>query len=114
MNNFLLKLRIVAEFFIVFGIAYLIFNFNINPFLSFIIGFIGIFILFQTLGLIDKLNGYGPYNENKDKHNTHDFHHNDYYNNQQYVEQDEEIIEEYPDNYQDFSITDDDEDFNDA
>ena len=73
MENFLLKLRIVAEFIIAFGLGYIVFTLSLKPFISTVLGFIAVFILFQALGLIDKLNGYGQYAPHDDDEPDEDY-----------------------------------------
>lgn len=64
MKNFLLKLFIFAEFIIVFGLGYAVLHMALSPIQSIILVFAMVFFLFQALGNVDKLNGYGQYNQN--------------------------------------------------
>lgn len=64
MKNFLLKLFIFAEFIIVFGLGYAVLHMALSPMQSIILVFAMVFFLFQALGNVDKLNGYGQYNKN--------------------------------------------------
>lgn len=73
MKNFLLKLFIFAEFIIVFGLGYAVLHMALSPFQSIILVFAMVFFLFQALGNVDKLNGYGQYNKNhQDDNQNHD------------------------------------------
>ena len=74
MKNFLLKLFIFAEFIIVFGLGYAVLHMALSPIQSIILVFAMVFFLFQALGNVDKLNGYGQYNKNNqdDNQNHHD------------------------------------------
>ena len=101
MEKFMLKLRIFAEFIIVFGLGYVTVHFNITPYLTLVLGFFCVFIFFQALGLIDRLNGYGPYNNNNQNEHHHPHHHND--DDEQEIENDTP----YEDDEQNFSDEDD-------
>ena len=72
MKNFLLKLFIFAEFIIVFGLGYAVLHMALSPFQSIILVFAMVFFLFQALGNIDKLNGYGQYNKNNQDDDSSD------------------------------------------
>lgn len=83
MTNFLTKSKIFAEVVIAFALTYFAIYYPINFLLSLFLIAIGVFVLFDALGNIDKLNNYGPYNTNttdssdhnpyitQDKHNHH-------------------------------------------
>lgn len=68
MKNFLLKLFIFAEFIIVFGLGYAVLHMALSPIQSIILVFAMVFFLFQALGNVDKLNGYGQYNKSNNNH----------------------------------------------
>lgn len=95
MKNFLLKLFIFAEFIIVFGLGYAVLHMALSPIQSIILVFAMVFFLFQALGNVDKLNGYGQYNQN---------HHDD---NQNHSDNDEKFSNE------NISDVEDDDDEND-
>ena len=71
MKNFLLKLFIFAEFIIVFGLGYAVLHMALSPIQSIILVFAMVFFLFQALGNVDKLNGYGQYNQNHQDNQKH-------------------------------------------
>ena len=62
MNDFLIKLKIFAQFIISAGLIYISVYYPLNFLLSIFLITLSIFIIFQLLGNIDKLNHYGPYN----------------------------------------------------
>ena len=64
-SNFWLKLKTFAELGMSLALFYFVFTYSINFMLSVIIVLLSIFILFQALDNIDKINHYGPYNTNK-------------------------------------------------
>ena len=77
-NMTLIKLKAMFDIIIAFSLIYILFNFSINsPLISFTIFIFAIYFIAQSLGNIDKINGFGQYNKNK------------------YQEQDDSIIEEY-------------------
>ena len=62
MKDFLIKLKAFAELITSLGIAYIALNYISNLPLIIMLFVLAVFVLFQFLGDIDKINHYGPYN----------------------------------------------------
>lgn len=105
MKNFLLKLFIFAEFIIVFGLGYAVLHMALSPMQSIILVFAMVFFLFQALGNVDKLNGYGQYNKNHQDDNQN---HSD--NDEKFSNENISDVEDDDDeNDDDFFLMDDNE-----
>ena len=70
MKNLLFKLRIMADFIIAITCFYFGVTLTFSTlFPNLLILFVGVFILFQGLGNIDKVNGYNQDNNSQNKNN---------------------------------------------
>jgi len=100
-SNFMLKLKTFAELAISIGLFYVALTYPINFIISLFVILVGIFVLFQAIDNIDKINHYGPYNQNQNdssdnnpyiNQNKHQrFPQNDYHNHPPFSTYDKNI-----------------------
>lgn len=71
-QNFLLKLKVLAELIMSSSIGYAAFVYTFSSILvNILLIIVSLFILVQALGTIDKLNGYNTGKPDDDKHHPH-------------------------------------------
>ena len=99
-NNNLLKIKTLLETFFTTGLIYILINFHIpNTFITVCVAILIIFCILQILDNIDKINGYGKFNNNPSNHNNNHYHHNDYHHDyHDYHQNDNDYHNDYQQN----------------